>query len=474
MKGVFIIMKKKELLCILAIIALSAVFTGCANNDNANQQVQNSEEKAIVQETVETSEVVSENEVLPGVVVFDGIIAREGEEITIKPGDQLMVEGDDDFVIGLVECSHIAERDVYRAELTYVDGDYVGENLIYFSTSDEDRESWGIEEDYSLISNISPAREITIKSMAKDELVLVIGERMATPAPLVLSGNKGEIAHIDDYSYIETDLCYIYFDKDINVESNIGTVINDIMKQLEDNTGLKYYEEGNVTNTTGGFSELYFGTNPWEAVNIYNDKVNVYFFADKDNEGLISVACPNAALFIVDDIFDEEGNIVSINTLAHELMHVLTYKYVDNCGKISMEGIATYQAVQVANQMKDEYAIGYMDCRGGQGTIADNLNGNTAEALYLNDYQDDHTRVKEYQYGSYLMTYLADTYGDGFYKDYITELRNTARNIMDITIDEEAAALKGAFGDDVFVKFGEYYVTNKSQFEFPEAGWMDK
>lgn len=468
-------MKKKELLCILAITALSTVFVGCTTNDNSNQQVQNNEEMAIVQETVQTEEVVSENDVpQEEEASFDGIIVKEGEEVAVKPGDVLMVEGDSDFVIGIVECSHISERDVYRAELTYADGDFSGENLVYFSTTNEDRELWGIEEDYTLISNITPARTITIKSISKEELVLAIGERMEAPEPIVLSDKKGEIAQIDDYSYIETDLCYIYFDKDIKVESNIGTVINDIMKQLETNTGLKYYQEGNLTNTTAGFSELYLGTNPWEAVNIYNDKVDVYVFADKNNEGLISVASSNTALFIVDDIFDEEGNIVSINTLAHELMHVLTYKYVDNSGKISMEGIATYQAVQVANQMKDEYALGYMDCRGGQGTISDNLNANTAESLFLNDYQDDNGRVKEYQYGSYLMTYLADTYGDGFYKDYITELRNTASYIMDITIDEEAAALKGAFGDDVFEKFGEYYVTNKSQFEFPEAGWMDK
>lgn len=101
-------MKKKELLCILAITALSTVFVGCTTNDNSNQQVRNNEEMAIVQETVQTEEVVSENDVpQEEEASFDGIIVKEGEEVAVKPGDVLMVEGDSDFVIGIVECSHI-------------------------------------------------------------------------------------------------------------------------------------------------------------------------------------------------------------------------------------------------------------------------------------------------------------------------------------------------------------------------------
>ena len=157
-------MKKKELLCILAITALSTVFVGCTTNDNSNQQMQNNEEMAIVQETVQTEEVVSENDVpQEEEASFDGIIVKEGEEVAVKPGDVLMVEGDSDFVIGIVECSHISERDVYRAELTYADGDFSGENLVYFSTTDEDRELWG-EEDYMLIFADSSNYYIVISS----------------------------------------------------------------------------------------------------------------------------------------------------------------------------------------------------------------------------------------------------------------------------------------------------------------------
>lgn len=463
-KGV--IMKKRNLICGLALMASTVLLVGCTGN--TNQTVENPVD---VIEEVE-NDVVDELETVEEVNTYDGVIIKEGEEVTLTLGDKLKVEGDDDFEIGFINYGYFDTTGAYRVEFTYTDGDYVGDNLVYFSVTDAERELFGTKGDYTITSREDPIREITIKNIAKNEVTLTVGARYEIQDPITLSGNKGETTYIEDFSYIETDMCFIYLDKDINVESNLAEVIDDIMHRLEDNTGLSYYGEGTYNGTTRNLVELHYGYDPWKGVNIHKDKVDVYII--KNNKGIISSATPNTAEFIYRDIMDYDGYIISINTIAHELMHVLTYKAVGDGGKISMEGIAVYEGVEIATEMKEEYALNYADCVGGQGLFDGKLNGKNAEELFLSDFADDPHRVKEYQYGFYLMTYLSETYGETFYKDYMDALLEVTNSRFYLEEGEEAEALKQAFGEDVFVKFGDYYAANHRKFSSPNADWMNK
>ena len=183
----------------------------------------------------------SEGTVYFGVKNNGDVIGQEIGDRTLRDVSQMVASSIKPQLIPTITLELLDGCNVIKLNAQGSEKPYSAFGRYYIRSADEDRELWGVEEDYTLISNITPARTITIKSISKEELVLAIGERMEAPEPIVLSDKKGEIAQIDDYSYIETDLCYIYFDKDIKVESNIGTVINDIMKQLETNTGLKYY-----------------------------------------------------------------------------------------------------------------------------------------------------------------------------------------------------------------------------------------
>ena len=89
------------------------------------------------------------------------------------------------------------------------------------------------------------------------------------------------------------------------------------------------------------------------------------------------------------------------------------------------------------------------------------------ERIFVDDYHDLTTaeRGAQYTYGKYLFMYLYEQYGDGTYKMLNDKLIEKGIDYNRIEYGEEAlksfaSAIKEAFGEDVFAKFGEWCVQN--------------
>ena len=107
--------------------------------------------------------------------------------------------------------------------------------------------------------------------------------------------------------------------------------------------------------------------------------------------------------------------------------------------------------------------------------VEDDATPEHAEEIFRSDYSDLSVadRGDEYTLGRMFCSFLGETYGESFLRDYINACRNAGysyEQFWGMLEDEDRSKLadvfKETFGDDVFVNFGKYYQTHKKGYSF--------
>ena len=141
------------------------------------------------------------------------------------------------------------------------------------------------------------------------------------------------------------------------------------------------------------------------------------------------------------------------------------------------EGSADYVAEKVINALVPVSAdfagnLEIMSYNLGNHVKNDVTPGN-AEEVFRNDYKDvSHAdREDEYTLGRMICSFLEESYGESFLRDYIAALQKAGYvlysdkyfNITDTERDEQTEIFKKVFGEDALKDFGTYYQTHKSE-----------
>ena len=273
--------------------------------------------------------------------------------------------------------------------------------------------------------------------------------------------------------------------KDVDVPGdfviNMDAIVDEIERQLQVSCMPEDYEYCGVTDNTS-----YYGFNPWEDWDI-RPKMSIFLMTDENAEGLISGASGDDLVICDYAMYSEDVwnsnpdyyasdfrvrfDYVDYYTVAHELTHTITLRQ-SHMTDIMTEGIAEYMSREVVNALAPDYpSIG--ECKAEaekylyDAEIPEKVNADNAERIFISDYQDiDHAhRGAEYVTGRYLCQFLDENYGDDFYLKYKEQIDKDGIDYGYGDYTEEvrinyANALKEAFGDDVFTKFGDWCVEN--------------
>lgn len=468
-------MKNTKIIALLVITALvMSSFAGCGQKDDLDIDSLDSSEIEITDvdelsedETVETSEepqkdVVEEETEIP---VFDGYIVKPDEEIQLKRGDQLMVEGDRSFILSVSDIGKVAGGKL-RVAFDGTENGVISQQ-VYFSLSEEEKQAYNTDADYEEVAGVYFPYKITITAGGTNVVTIKLSERISVKEPVVLSGNADEVYISDDYEYIETDMAFIYLDKDVSYPANLGQIIDDSMYAVEEATGYKFYPENVYCDSCSvNTANVYLGEDPWLGVNPTQNKVDIFFFKDRTDQGLVSGASSKEVILITQGILTEDGKVAYYDTLTHELTHVLFTLSTGECtSKIMNEGAAMYYEILASEKLQDKYPVNQEALEYNYG-LPDGLNDNTAESLFVEDYQNDNSRTGEYRYGFLLYTYLVETYGDSTVNDFydVMNTKHGNKELYDASLI--ADTLKEYYGDSIFSDFGKWYKDNKSKYDW--------
>ncbi len=394
-----------------------------------------------------------------------------------KMGDKLTLRVDDSYlvakkysvkVIGL-EKSGKALR--LRLEVSY-DGKTIDQTF--------EVENGKIVNSYSQSTEITPYEVVYCANKNNDAVFKFVKRKY--PKPMKLSGKAEDVYKIKDYSYVVGNGVDLFFDKGIEVTGDTLVIVEQVMSELEEKTGLKFRNNSLYsTLPSTSWRESYFGCDPWNGYNYYSkDKLSLYFVHDRDSKGWISFSDRNV-IVLIDDDFDFHKE--SVNTLAHELAHSLDRSNHENFYRVLTEGFGSYWGRQISilhpefiSTAQKEYGPN-LESYWSMPTPIDSKN---AESLFNAEF-DRVGNASYYEYGFQLMTYLYETYPlnkvNNFYKNLskkLKELRYQDEYGMDMeragflgdysSSAFETEALKEYFGDDFFEKFGAWADKNYSRF----------
>lgn len=296
-------------------------------------------------------------------------------------------------------------------------------------------------------------KEVFGESVFRDYITWLKKQSVGKAEALSLNPSQSGFFTADKYYYIEGEDCFVYVEAGINMPYDYVETADMIVKELSaemwqtDNPLL--FDESYKSNTG-----LYYGISN-------NGKLPISLNVDEDNLGLISY-CSWPDVVIYDyGMKDMDLNEVKYYVLAHECSHAVVDAGFNSLtmGKIMTEGIAEYFGRKAIDALGINTYISeqYYDYKTP-------INSNTAEELFLNDFQDvSHAdRGAEYYYGYWFTRFLAETYGDSFLVDMkkanLFAGISNENNIADR--EKRVEAFKKTFGDDVFSKFGEWYEQN--------------
>ncbi|MCR5804988.1 MAG: DUF4214 domain-containing protein [Clostridia bacterium] len=298
-----------------------------------------------------------------------------------------------------------------------------------------------------------------------------------TPTPacsvklLELDGNKNTWVTTTEPCYFITDYTYVFIDKDVKVRGDTAKVIDDIFKTNEKNTGLSY--SGKFLTDVLGYDES--AIDDWNSIDFaYLDgafqdvpkdhsKFSI-FVTERDGAQPFS-SCRTVLVNPCDLDFEGEyyGNGEAFG-LPHELLHVLHFNNGYSMSSIIDEGFTTTFTYDTIRDV-DNYDIDEIRYRNNYGYIKYEITKDNAETLFLNGFEDN---WDSYLYGYRLGYYLRLKYGDN-YQVKLLEAANTFKskdgysNLL--SASDAAAALKKAFGQNIFKDFGQWYTANMDLFE---------
>ena len=262
-----------------------------------------------------------------------------------------------------------------------------------------------------------------------------------------LSGDASEWITFDTYAYCEGDNFNMYFEKGATVPGDAAIRVDEIMDELENMYSLSYDVDKKFDDSD--WREFHMN-NHFMDVNLDCSKINVMVKDYKDN-GEIEWASYNDIM-----LFDEDfgPDVYAINTLSHELTHVLRLRQSGFMGNIFEEGVAVYSQYHVSmNHGYPEWNMySYMRDSGCTDTYDETELLQNPEKVYREtDFADRCMEQPEYQVGLRFVTFLIEENGMGIIKT----ISETASKYTIGYQDEETIikVLKEAAGDDVFERF---------------------
>ncbi len=308
----------------------------------------------------------------------------------------------------------------------------------------------------------------------------------AYPPQVSLSGKRDDHLLTDEICCIEGDRFFLIVAAGADIPGDFADNVSLIMDRMEEETGLTFDVDWRLAGVDN--STVDYGYNPWEGFD-FKDKLPIYIKVDLEDVGYIPCATAEFVTLYMYELFSEDvwnsvpsyrdnswrrNDHIDYYTVAHELTHSLTERYA-RCGKILTEGCADY----VAEKVIDSLAFVSPDFEGSVENMSNNLfykveddvTPENAEEIFRNDYSDLSVanRGDEYTLGRMICSFLSDTYGESFLRDYINACRNAGysyEQFWGMLEDEDrnklADIFKETFGDDVFVNFGKYYQAHKS------------
>ena len=241
-----------------------------------------------------------------------------------------------------------------------------------------------------------------------------------------------------------------------------------IMTALEETTGLSFdvdYPQGHDES----LFQQYFSYDPWEGLD-FGDKTaiyicNCYGTSYTDNHaGRIYLT--SRGLY-----FDNWGDgFYDYVTIAHELTHALTMRYTI-VNRLLTEGSGNYISCVVTGELSglsEDFLKSYEFARRDISHVEDEITPENAELVFSCDGRClgiNEGFIECYHFGRDLCEYLDETFGNQFLRDYTYNVMDAGINARFGLFTEEdyvafTALFKETFGDDVFVRFGEWYQEN--------------
>lgn len=336
--------------------------------------------------------------------------------------------------------------------------------------------------------------EVFIPPTSSSEEVQIEGEideGFCVKAPNELPYEEVKLDGIEEHHFVSTDYCYLesekyvlFIDKGIDLPGDFQVNVDAIIDELEKELGLSSCPDTYEYCDCMIDISIYFdGDYPWYNVGV-GTKIPIFIIADDKPEGWISSATSEGAVIVMYEMFSEEilnsvpyyrdnpsyiNDYLDYTDIAHELTHVITERN-HRTTEIITEGIAEYMGYSVIEALADEYpsiAVAQERRNLYDYSLPEQVNAENAERIFVDDYHDLTTaeRGAQYTYGKYLFMYLYEQYGDGTYKMLNDKLIEKGIDYNRIEYGEEAlksfaSAIKEAFGEDVFAKFGEWCVQN--------------
>ena len=447
-------MKRKFMYLFIAFALNASILTGCASNSTDDNV------SSVTETDTEENEQSVEEYVL-------------GKEFTLKLNEKINVDGC--FDITLVDRYSMYDGgEEGKTEIT-VDGETY---VMYIGLSENN----GDKHYPRMEGNTVLPYSVEVKKFTDNGPVVVCNKR-EFPEPLVLSGNAEDIIVTDDYEYVIGEKCNIFIDKGCTISGDTLTVIENVMTELENETGLKFNNSSVYTQCPDDLGRGYFDAEYWNDYNRYGkDNINIYLINLPEGDTRISCADRRCCVLMNDDYnFKEYG----ISTMAHEISHVLQRSNFDNFDDKLSEGFAVYWSLKMIDAFP-EYRLPE-DSENKDETPAyyhfntEPLNGNSAENLYMKKW-DRMDGNQPYEYGFGLMTYLYETYSVEEVNEFFEVL---SKRLMDIrladptgeilwnqfkfpgdyfTYEIDAEELKKYFGDEILTLFGKWYEANEKRF----------
>ncbi len=300
---------------------------------------------------------------------------------------------------------------------------------------------------------------------------------------ITLDGVKDHHFIADDFCYIESEKCFIFLDKDIDLPGDFVVNVEAIITEIENQLGISSCPDSYNYCPLSDNSSYYGGINPWKGWHTGN-KIPIFLMVDRKSEGLISCAFSDETIFVIYELFSEDFwnsvpdyknnpwrrmDAVDYGTIAHELTHTITGRNCD-LTDILTEGIAEYTSRTVIDALADNYpSIGEYNAQRYlyDFGVPESVNADNAERIFIEDYnQLTHAeRGAQYDYGRCLFNYLNNEYGADYFSrlnSYINGngLHYSYGNYDEALVTDYATALKELFGDDIFTKFGDWCVKN--------------
>ncbi|MCR5465785.1 MAG: hypothetical protein K6F11_02940 [Lachnospiraceae bacterium] len=300
-----------------------------------------------------------------------------------------------------------------------------------------------------------------------------------------LSGKKEDHFISTRYCYIESEKYYLLLDKDIDLPGDFTKQTDLLVDTLEEVIGLSYLPDFNPPEFN--IDSYYPDKNPWRDMD-FKEKIPIFIIADREARNLFSNASESYMVLVCDELMSEElwnsipvfrdnplrrHDFIPYITIAHELTHVITLRH-GWYTLIMSEGSGDYFAEKVLKMLSDQ-STDFAESVNSSlyfNTIQDKLTPQNAEQIFIDDYSDLYqaNSADKYTLGRLICIYLAETYGDSFFRDYAKAVTEAG---FPMATDEvpsgshiekttrQAEVLKSLFGNDFFIKFGKWYQTRK-------------